>query len=245
VEKSAAAASKGGLKGFGKSLDDTMRGLTGISLASLTAAGAVVGMAKVIGDSVRDYSAYVESIDKASQFTGIQADELSRLIQVGDDFRVSQEAITNAMGLALKNGFNPTTENLADLADELKGITDPTDRASKLTEIFGRQWKDVYPLLSKGGDAIRDAADGISDSLVVTEDAIDKNREYVEAQDALGDAWQGIKNKIGQALIPVPHAFGEGVAKGHKHPPPGVRKQGSSHHRPNVAALGKARTTPG
>lgn len=181
--------------------DRAVKSITGFSLAEVATAASIGAAAKAARDAVMDYSAYVEKIDKMTMSTGMSAEEMSRLAQVADDFRVDINGLEGALGMALKNGFNPTTENLATLADELQNIQDPTQRAEKLTAIFGRQWETVIPLLDRGGAAIREASAGISDSLIVTADAIDANRDFQKSLDDLGDTWTGVKNEFAKGLI--------------------------------------------
>ncbi len=107
------------------------------------------------------------------------------------------------MEMALKNGFTPTIDNLAALSDELLAIQDPTARAAKASEIFGKSYADMMPFLLAGGDAIRDTTDSISDNLVVTAEAAQQAKEYKDALDSLGDAWVGLKNKLGQFAVPA------------------------------------------
>jgi len=184
-------------------LGKTIEGLTGFNLASVTAAGAVVGLTKFLGESVKDWSAYAEQMDKSAKLSGVSAEEMSRLTQAADDFRVSQEALKTAMGMALKNGFTPTIDNLAKLSDEFIAIKDPADRAALASGIFGRGWQEIAPLLLKGGDAIRSGTAAIADNLVVTDEAVKQNQEYIKAMDDLQDAWTGIKNTAAQGLIPA------------------------------------------
>ena len=76
-------------------------------------------------------------------------------------------------------------------------------RAAEASKIFGKSYADMMPFLLAGGEAIRDVTDGISDSLVVTAEAAQQAKEYKDALDALGDAWVGLKNKIGQFAVPA------------------------------------------
>lgn len=194
---------------------------TGISLTAagaVTAVGAAVGAAVAFtSQAVEEWSAYAEQVDKASMATGIQSEEMSRLIQLADDFRVSQEDLTGAMKMAMQNGFQPTVENLAELSDQYLAMGSQTERVNLLQGIFGKQWQSMVPLLEKGGEAIRDANLEIDDSLVVTKEAIEANREYVKAVDDLEDAWQGVKNELAQGVIPtltnVINLVNEGISR--------------------------------
>ena len=195
---------KGGLEKLNKSgLGQAVEGLTGFKLSGLGAAGAAVALGNAIKQSVNDWSAYAEQMDKSAKLAGISVEEMSRLTQAADDFRVSQDSLKTAMQMALKNGFTPSIENIAQLSDELLSIKDPAERAEKASKIFGRQWAEIAPMLLKGGDAIRAGTDAIADNLVVTDEAVKANAEYIKAMDDLQDAWTGVKNTAAQELIPA------------------------------------------
>lgn len=202
-----AAASAGGFGKLVGNVDGMVRSLTGFSLAQVSVAGAVAKGAEMVTEAVSNYSAYVEQIDHMAIRTGMATEEVSRLVQVADDFRVETSTLERAMTLALQNGFEPTTENLAELADRFISIQDPTERAAAMQDIFGKSWADLVPLLERGGDAIREASAGISDSLIVTEDATNANREYIASLDTLQDAWTGVQNEAAKGLIPSMTVF--------------------------------------
>lgn len=194
---------KGGLEKLDKSgVGQAVKGLTGFSLTSIGATGAVIAAGKAVQQAIGDWSAYAEQMDKSSKLAGISVEDMSRLTQAADDFRVSQESLTTVMGIALKNGFVPTIENLADLSDRFIAIEDPEKRAAMANEVFGRGWKEIAPLLLKGGDAIRSGTAAIADNLVVTDEAVQKNNEYIKAMDDLDDAMTGVKNNMAQGVIP-------------------------------------------
>src|SRR3990172_10741289 len=99
---------------------------------------------------------YAANVRRVAQSTGLAAEESSRLIQVADDVGVSVETLTSTLELATKKGFQPSIENLADLADRLQGISDPTERAAILSDLFGRNWAAIVPILKDGGAALRE-----------------------------------------------------------------------------------------
>ncbi len=183
---------------------------TSIAMGHLkTALGAagVMGAAMAVGNflkkSVTDWSEYAEQMEKSARLAGVSTEEMSRLTQAADDFRVTQGALESAMVMALKNGFEPSIENLADLSDEYLALKDPADRAAMASKIFGRQYAEMEPLLRQGGKAIRDGTAAIDESLIVTEESVQANKDYIKAVDDLGDAWTGVKNTVGQRVIPV------------------------------------------
>ena len=172
-------------------------------IGTLSLTTAIYKLGKGVADSITDWADYADTMRLSAEMAGITTEEMSRLTQAADDFRVPMETMQRSMEMALKNGFVPTIDNIAALSDELLTIKDPAERAAKASEIFGKSYADMMPFLLAGGDAIREVTDGISDNLVVTEEAAQQAKEYKDALDALGDAWVGLKNKIGQFAVPA------------------------------------------
>ena len=195
--------SKSKLSAFGGQLNTTVKNVTGFNLAQVGAATAVMAAGNAILKTANDWSVYAEDVEKAARLSGVSTEEMSRLIQASDDFRVSQDALKTSMVMALKNGFAPTIDNLADLSDEYNSLKNPTDKAALASKIFGRSYAEMEPLLRQGGDAIRAGTAAIDDNLIVTEEAVKNNKAYIAALDDFQDSWQGIKNEVGQNVLPV------------------------------------------
>lgn len=191
------------IKSIKEAVGELSSSLAGVNLGALTVTGAVAALGGFIKSSVTDWSDYAEQVGKAADASGISAEQMSRLMQAADDARVPVENLERAMGIALKNGFQPSIENLAELSDRILKISDPTERAAELSRIFGKSWEDIVPFLMQGGDAIRQSTAAIADNLVVTDAMVQKNREYIKAMDDLSDAWTGAKNEVGRILVPA------------------------------------------
>ena len=193
-------------KGLG-SAEQSLQGFGGEMakqvIGTVSLAAAVYKAGQVVVDSVRDWADYADGMRLSAQMAGITTEEMSRLSQAADDFRVPMETMQRSMEMALKNGFTPTIENIAALSDQLLGITDPAARAAAASKIFGKSYADMMPFLLAGGDAIRGATSGIADNLVVTESAAQQAKEYKDQLDNLSDTWTGLKNILGQSLVPV------------------------------------------
>jgi hypothetical protein len=147
--------------------------------------------------------AYNKSIRDTAQNLGIGTEETSRIVQGFDDLGVSAESMGSAMEMMTKRGVAPSVEALAQIADQYVAIQDPLQRAAMMTELLGRNWTALTPALKMGGDAIREAAAGVSGSLVVTQEAEAASRKYEIALDNLGDAWTELNIKFGNAAIPT------------------------------------------
>ena len=199
-------SAKQSLQGFGGEIAKQVIGVATLSAAVYKAGQAVV-------DSVRDWADYADSMRLSAQMAGVTTEEMSRLVQAADDFRVPVETMQKAMELALKNGFVPTIDNIAALSNGLLGITDPAERAAAASKIFGKSYADIMPFLLAGGNAIEDATDNIADNLVVTQKAAKEAKLYKDELDNLADAWTGLKNSIGKLLVPLATNVFTGLAQ--------------------------------
>jgi hypothetical protein len=169
----------------------------GIALAGITAVSAA------IVDSVKETMDYTKAMRDLAQNLGMTIEETSRLVQVADDFTVSQESVTTAMQMMVKRGVAPSIEGLAKIADQYNAIKDPVKQAALMTELLGRNWTALTPMLKEGGDAIRANAAAQSDALIVTEEMSKKTRELEIGIDNLNDKLLALKLKVGNALVPV------------------------------------------
>lgn len=146
---------------------------------------------------------YAKEVRDLSKNLMTSTEEASRLIQVADDYQISVGSLTSSLQFALKNGFAPTVNNLADLADKYLAIQSPTERAAMLTKIFGRNWSELTPLLNAGGDAIKKNAAAIEEGLVLTQQQVINARQLELALDGLEDSWKSTTTTIGNDLIPA------------------------------------------
>src|SRR5512139_2434911 len=107
--------------GLGK-LGDGFKQLTGFSMGAAGAVGiAAIGIKKVADftkQAVTETIAYNKTIREMTQVTGLGAEEISRIVQVGDDWGISIEALRTSLAFMNKQGISPSIDNLAKLADE-------------------------------------------------------------------------------------------------------------------------------
>lgn len=193
-----------------KGLKETKTGLRAakFSFTELASAVALVdrGLGYVkdaIDQTVGVTVEYTKQIRELTQVTGGTAEELSRVVQVADDWGISIDQVRSALVLMNKNGMAPTIDNLADLADEYVNTTDKTKFAERANQLFGRQYATLIPLFAKGGAALREQAAAVSSSLVVTQKGIRQAREYEVAMDNFGDAVFGAKIALGNQFLPA------------------------------------------
>src|SRR3990172_5382323 len=190
-----------GLDASIKKTDQIMAGFKDFTKVLGAGAAAIFTVSKGLDATIGSYVQYGQQVRELSTNFGISTEETSRLIQVSDDFKISVEEVRTSLQLAAKNGFEPSVENLAKLADRLQAMESPTERAAELSKIFGRNWAVLNPLLAEGGDAIRDQAAAVENSLILTEDSVAATREWELALDDWEDSIQAAKIGIGSFLV--------------------------------------------
>jgi hypothetical protein len=186
-----------------KGITGALSGIAG-SVAPMAIAGAAItAVADFTRRAVEETQAYnLEMVDLARKM-GTTTEEASRLVQVGDDLRISQAAISQAMTFAIRNGIEPSINGIAKLADEYNALKDPVAKGQLLLKSFGRSGLEMGKLLEQGGQGIKNMAQGIGDGLIVTEQAAEASKRYYEQVDALNDSWTEFKMIVGNAVIPA------------------------------------------
>lgn len=189
--KQAAAANEG----FSIGLSDVNRllGAFGIGLSI----GAVVQFGREVlaaGDAIQKMAdqtglslAEVQKLQFIAGQSGTAVGSLVSAIQnlqqrLGDDSSGAAGAIKH-LGLNFDNFLKlGPYEQMVTLAEGIKGIEDPTDRASTAAALFGKNWKENLPAILSGMRELGDAAPVMAD-------------ETVKALDAAGDALDRLKRQ--------------------------------------------------
>ena len=166
---------------------------------------------KTLADMVNDTVDYASEVRNLTQITGLSAEESSRLIQVSDDLKISTEDLTKAQKKLASDGLSLSIETLSRLSDQYRAIQDPAAKATFLTDTFGKSGYKFAEAMQKGGDALKEMNDGISDNLVLTQDAVDAAREYEKNIDDLQDSFMELKVSIGNGVIPILNEVMDGM----------------------------------
>ena len=190
-----------GLDASIKKTDQIMAGFKDFTKVLGAGAAAIFTVSKGLDATIGSYVQYGQQVRELSTNLGISTEETSRLIQVSDDFKISVEEVRTSLQLAAKNGFEPSVENLAKLADRLQAMESPTERAAELSKIFGRNWAILNPLLAEGGDALRANAASIEDNLILSAESVAKTREWELALDEWQDRVEAAKIGVGSFLV--------------------------------------------
>ena len=206
------AEAENGLKNLKKGLNDTVKELTGFNLGQIGAAAAIGAVVAGVSQAIGNYNELANAVREVTNLTGMNAEESSRLLQLSDDYGISQEKLTTILQGANKAGFQPTIENLATLSDSYLALENPLERNKLLIEKFGKSGMDYAEIMKLGGDAIRDKAAEVSADNIVDERGLEISREFQMAQDELGDTLSGVGNTIAKGVMPVITDFLLGLA---------------------------------
>jgi hypothetical protein len=192
-----------GLQKLGTGFKD----LTGFSLGAagglaLVGAGLREGV-KLVKDSIGDWVAYNQQIREMTQVTGLGAEEISRIVQVADDWMINIDAVRTSLSFMNKTGVTPSIDNLAILADEYVNTEDKSKFAEKAVKLLGRGYQTLIPILALGGDELRRQTAAIDDNLIATDKSVKETLEYQQTMDNLQDTTTGLKNELAEGLLPA------------------------------------------
>jgi len=157
-----------------------------------------------------------DALMKLHDRTEISVESLQAMRVAGDDAGVTVETMADAVNklqerlgrgdkgavaalnelhISLKEfkSLDPG-EQFIKVADALREIKDPLEFARVASELFGKNWKELAPVIKRGFDDVKDGAGGMS-------------RETVKALDDAGDAaarfWRATKANLGEALADI------------------------------------------
>src|SRR5580693_1088946 len=171
----------------------------------------------------------VSSAELGKQF-GISASQASTLkVALGETFltqdqlsaagsRLTRTLNTNEgafkeLGVATRDSsgnFRSTLDIMTDVNAKLLTFKEGTDRNIEGTKLYGKGWSEVSDILRLTKPAMEEAAATATElNLVVTKEGEAATQRYRTAMVSLNDVFEGIKNTIGQALLPVLSSIGE------------------------------------
>lgn len=173
---------RGKIENWGKSLHSTFAGIG----AKLTAAFSV-GVAL---DQLKRLSDYVEGIKRTAETTGLSTDfaqDLTNIAKSSGIAAANVESLVQKFASKLQPGSDPE-KALGELADRMKGISDPATLATMATDAFGEAGVKLIPVLSQGSEALKKLGDEYGRVSEVQIAIIDNANEVL-------DKW-GTKSKV-------------------------------------------------
>lgn len=189
-----------------RSVDTANRGWSA-SLGNINAVLGTFGAAITVGAVVnfgREVLGAGDRIKKMADQVSESTDNIQRLMYIAGQSGTSVEALVSAAqnlqqrlgddtsgaaGAMKRLGVNADTFNklgtydqIATLAEGIRGLHDPTEQASVSSALFGKTWKEILPAIKGGMKEVGDAAPIMSN-------------DVVEALDAIGDAMTRAKQQ--------------------------------------------------
>lgn len=194
------AAAVGGLLAFGKVVSGVSQAFEKMDEAAKKALSLNIGAQQLMG------------LQHAAELAGMSASQLTSNMQkmqkgIGEALTgvgTAKEAF-NRLGIDIEHLATLTPEQqLAKIAEAIKSIENPAERAAAATQIFGRAGMDMLPMLEGGAAAI----EGSTAALQELQGTLDQ--QDFSAIEATNDAWtrfktaaEGVWNQLAVALAPV------------------------------------------
>lgn len=224
VDSSGVRSAADDLSKLSNSGKDTAERFSLLSQKSAELAGKLAGIG--IAGAVTSFVALVRSTANAadelrdlSKTTSLTVEQLTGLKLASAQTGTSLEGISHTVGkLNATIGANSEKfkqlgidsqdpiENLARISDIFVSIEDPQKRAAFAAEALGKSWQETAPLLSEGGDSIREmVARGQELSGITTESANDADK----LNDALADLSAEFQGMLQRAIVPAIPLFSQ------------------------------------
>lgn len=195
--------------------ESSWSGLLGTATSFMGVLGIGVGVG-ALASLGRELLVDADALMKLHDKTGISVEALQQMRVAGDEAGVTIDTMADAVNKLQmrlgtgKGGANAALHelgiNVADflkldpaqqfiaISDAMRQIQDPLEFARVGSELFGKNWAELAPVIKRGFDDVKDSAVGMS-------------RETTEALDSLGDTmgafWRATKATFGEALADV------------------------------------------
>lgn len=207
-------------------------------LAGGMAAGAAAAGVAIAGLAVKSVKAFTDLGQQVIEFqraSGATTEQSSALVAAFDDmaisaqtgsqaiFQLGKRLATNADGLAAygvravkgADGNVDLAQTFLSVADAYNATADPARQAALLTAAFGKQGRDLIPILEKGSAGIRDLfADAERTGQILSPEEAQKAEDFRVAMDGLNDALGKLAIEAGKALIPLAQDLAELTTSG-------------------------------
>lgn len=163
----------------------------------------IMGLARISGENVETMS----KLNFAAQQTGVSAETLSAGIKFLQKNMASGSAEFEKLNVTTKNAdgsYRNVHAVFLDTADAISKMSNATEKADAIRQIFGRNGQALGALLNKGRDGIIALESAASKyGLVLTQDNIPAIQANIKAHREMDAAMQGAQNQIGQNVLPV------------------------------------------
>ncbi len=212
----------------------------GIKTAGKWAAGiatAAVSVGAAMGEAVNQTAEYADEIDKASFRSGIGAENLQRLKYAAEQSGASLENVEKSakkmnerlgevsegnsksaemfekLGVSIydTNGVMRSSDEIYnDVLGKLADMGDSAEATALGTDLFGKAFTDLKPLLAAGSDGIQDLKDN-ADALgiVMSQDAVTAGVVYGDTISDIKNSLGGMVRSLGASVLPMFQKFAD------------------------------------
>lgn len=187
-------------KGFGESIGHLFKHVGDHLMGSLGIAGGMMAIERALKR--------VQDIQRMSESLGVSTGFAQDIRNVGVVAGISGEAIEKMMGKFIKGlpVGSDVEQQFYKIADKIKGIEDPSERARVAVDAFGKSGVKMVAVLEKGSQALREEAAQFAKFNDAEIEALEKAKTSLEQFENFFTVWVG-KIVYGYELI--------GTAVGH------------------------------
>jgi hypothetical protein len=160
----------------------------------------------------------VQRLEGVALGTGVSIDTLTRGMGILDKNTATASGSTSSIakalaivGISAKDG-RTQMERLAQVADKFNPLAAGPDRLALSMELFGRNGKEMIPILELGSKGIQELAEKSDRLGAVNEVATEKGLKLAEALNTNKIAWQGVKNTLTEAFADTLISIADGFA---------------------------------
>lgn len=220
VGENATSAAFASILNDAEALSGKLKAAFGAAFIGFSAAGLFEGVKGAIeyGDAIAKAAeksgAAVEQFSQlayAAKLSNIDIDTLSAGVKKMQQAVAASSPAFTALGIDLeKFRALPLAQQMEVLAEAVKRLPDPIERAGELSKIFGRNWTTLIPLLDKGAEGIqklREESDSLGQTLSgETAKSLEDSEVAIKRATA---AWEKMWRMIAEKLSPAVRLFAQ------------------------------------
>lgn len=177
--------------------------LTALATKSAATAGEVTKLKRELGLSAEEAS----KLRYAGERLGLDVDELSTSFKKFDANLITNKDRFKELGIQIatnKQGNIDFLPTLGNVSEKFKTMPDGVEKSALAVELFGKKGLEMIPFLNQGRDGLKTLGDKATAlGLVFDDQALGSAARYKKSQKDIGDAFEGVKNRIGMAFLPI------------------------------------------
>lgn len=154
LNRRAASLASGFKAAFGVA---SIAGIAAFAKSGIDAADALNDMSKRLGVSVKDLASFKLAAEQSGTSLDNIGTGIARLTRSIGEAEGGNKKLAKALGDLGITARDPK-EAFFQLADAVQRIQDPARRAALLSQVLGKSYQELVPLLNDGGDALRESA---------------------------------------------------------------------------------------